>query len=208
MTLTIRSFCDCWTMRVGWAVEAPIPLTLEDMQRDWQLASLPRPWERILRTDALVQYDGFAWYRCQVHVPEAWKGRELALQTGKIDACDETFFNGQRVGATGTMGGTAAHPQADAQRSYRVPADHVAPGQWNTLAIRVYDEQGRGGLYDGQMSLSCGGEMGRQEDRERGRQRDKEAIDLRGTWQLRVGDDAAWAERVDPVEIPAESSFR
>ncbi len=145
-------------------------------QDAWQTIRVPGFWEDNARGRALKDYDGFAWYRCFVKVPDAWQGQPLALSLGRIDDADETFFNGAKVGATGTMppnyeGASGSH------RKYTVEAKHVRPGAWNLIAVRVYDKSGSGGILDRPMALAC--KAGR--------------IQLRGDWQFRTGDDASWA---------------
>jgi hypothetical protein len=161
-----------------WAIGARIPLTLDDFQRDWQTVCLPRAWERILMTDSVARYDGLGWYRRQVQVPAHWKGHPLQLRLGRIDDSDQAFFNGSAIGGTGSLSPGNGADQSGVQRSYTVSADQVRPGQSNTIAVRVMDRQGRGGIYDGPLSLGC----------------TQGSIPLTGLWQFRVGDDPAWAQ--------------
>ncbi|MFP4058821.1 MAG: glycosyl hydrolase family 95 catalytic domain-containing protein [Candidatus Brocadiia bacterium] len=137
----------------------------------WRLMDVPGLWR-----GKLGSYDGFAWYRCFVRLPAAWEGEALRLELGRIDDCDEAFFNGARVGATGRM-----PPQArtawQATRRYAVPAEQVRAGGWNLVAVRVYDAGGQGGLAGDGLRLSCS----------------KGALSLAGQWQFRTGDDPAWA---------------
>lgn len=142
---------------------------------DWALLRVPGFWEAA--GGKLASHDGFAWYRCLIKVPPSWKGQPLRLTLGSVDDCDETFFNGQRVGATGTMPpiykGLSARP-----RKYAVPAKAVRPGAYNLIAIRVYDGGGSGGFTGSAFSLSC----------------PKGSIDLQGDWQFRTGDGPAWGK--------------
>lgn len=45
-------------------------------------------------------YDGYAWYRMEVFIPESWKGATLTLDGGPIDDFDWTWFNGKAIGET------------------------------------------------------------------------------------------------------------
>ena len=85
---------------------------------EWVPVRVPGFWESVPQ---LRGYNGFAWYRCFVSVPKAWQGQALRLDLGGIDDADETFFNGTRVGATGSMP-PKYDGQAGAQRRYTVPA--------------------------------------------------------------------------------------
>ena len=149
---------------------------------DWTSARAPAEWGQAL-PGRLGAYDGFAWYRCFVEVPKAWEGLPLALSLGRIDDCDEAFFNGAKVGATGSM---PPDPKTawQTERRYTVPAEDVRAGGWNLIAVRVYDNGGLGGMAQGPLLLAS----------------DKGEIPLEGDWQLRTGDDPAWAKwPVDPA---------
>jgi putative heme-binding domain-containing protein len=142
----------------------------------WTTLRVPGAWEEV-SDGRFANYDGFAWYRCFFQVPESWKARDLALILQQIDDADETFFNGHQVGATGSMPPRFKSASA-AERRYPVPAKHVRFGDYNLLAVRVYDGGGRGGLRGPLFLLQAG----------------KEAIRLTGVWQFRTGDDPAWAQ--------------
>ena len=45
----------------------------------------------------------FGWYRRTIQIPKDMQGKTILLNLGKIDDCDQTFFNGTRIGATGQM---------------------------------------------------------------------------------------------------------
>lgn len=119
---------------------------------------------------------GFAWYRCVVHVPADWQGAPLHLQLGRIADCDETFFNGERVGATGGLPPEYASAR-EVARNYEIAAEHVRAGAPNLIAVRVYAGGDGGGFRDERLDLS--GARG--------------SMPLRGTWRVQRGDDAAWA---------------
>jgi cephalosporin-C deacetylase-like acetyl esterase len=103
-------------------------------------------------------YDGFAWYRVKVVVPSSMKNNALKydgliLNLGRIDDSDVTFFNGHQVGSTGQMPPDYSGAY-DVLRSYRIPPEIVQWGKKNTIAVRVYDAGGGGGLYGGPAELT------------------------------------------------------
>lgn len=115
---------------------------------EWQAIQTGVIWEKA----GLADYDGFAWYRTRVVIPEAWRNQELTdfltLFLGKIDDVDVTYFNGEQVGATG--GFPPEYRTAYTwDRNYRVPLSLVRWGKSNTIAVRIYDGRGNGGLYEG-----------------------------------------------------------
>lgn len=103
-------------------------------------------------------YDGFAWYRVKVVVPvsmrkNAYRYDGLLLSLGKIDDSDVTFFNGHEVGSTGKMPPDYSGAY-DVPRAYLIPPEIVQWGKKNTIAVRVYDAGGGGGLYGGPVELT------------------------------------------------------
>lgn len=127
-------------------------------------------------------HDGFAWYRCFVLVPVDWSGGPLTLSLGRIDDCDQTYFNGALIGASGTI-----EPFISASattRSYTIPANLVRAGGWNLLAVRVWDGGGAGGIEIGPLHLASS----------------KGSINLAGLWEFHTGDQttsAHWPQDLD-----------
>lgn len=111
----------------------------------WQAVQLPRNWED---HSGYTKDPAYGWYRKTFTVPEEWAGYDLQIPLGKIDDVDETFVNGTKVGQSGTFPDDFATAWSQV-RKYTVPAEDVNFGSKNVVAIRVYDGQGGGGLYDG-----------------------------------------------------------
>lgn len=113
---------------------------------------------RAMTLPAVMQTQGFegngaVWFRRKVEVPAAWAGKDLTLNLGAIDDFDTTFFNGEKIGATGEE-----TPDAyQINRSYRVPARLVKAGT-NVIAVRVFDRFGEGGINGvaSRMQLTAG----------------------------------------------------
>ena len=113
----------------------------------WIPLRAPGAWERS-GAAALSKYDGFLWYRAFVRVPKEFAGEDSVLELGAVDDADETFVNGRRVGRTGRM--PPRYKGASGRlRRYKVPAPLVRFGDWNLIAVRVYDAGGWGGLTGG-----------------------------------------------------------
>ncbi len=151
----------------GVASAGPQPSTLNP-----QLISVPGLWE-----DEIGDYDGFAWYRCAIKVPAEWKGRAFYLYVELVDNACETFFNGVRVGVSGSLPPKYASG-LDNRHRYVISGDLIKPGEINTIAVRVYDHDGKAG-FKGMAPLLISG---------------KESLDTTGKWQFRKGDDVAWAK--------------
>jgi hypothetical protein len=128
----------------------------------WRTLRVPGGWEAQGVTDPRpgrppqprdiapwTDYDGVAWYRLRVRIPAAWRGQDLTLVLGSVDDEDRAYFNGKRVGETGP----GVKQAVQVHRSYRIPAALARFGEENTLAIRVKDYGGPGGLMGPFVSL-------------------------------------------------------
>lgn len=103
---------------------------------DWVDFKLPGSW-----TGAKLAGNGVVWVRREVTIPPEWAGKSLLLKTGGIDKQDITYFNGVRIGSTGSG--------FDVQywctpRCYQIPAELVKAGR-AVIAIRSFSF-----IYDGQ----------------------------------------------------------
>jgi len=133
--------------------------------KDWKDMPVPGAWEQTLN----LNIDGAVWARCEATIPEAWAGKDLALELGPIDDFDTTYFNNEKIGSTGKE--TPNWWQTP--RKYTVPGKLVKAGT-ATIAIRVWDQWMGGGLMGGPQRLSLPG--GKETD----------AIKLPATWKYKV----------------------
>ncbi|MES2788073.1 MAG: PVC-type heme-binding CxxCH protein [Planctomycetota bacterium] len=156
---------------------------------DWSPLPVPGVWEQA-PGGKFEKYDGIAWYRCSVKVPVDWRGRDLQLKVQKIDNAYEAFVNGQKVGGEGAFPPNYKSGLNERAISLTVPSDIVRVGDWNTVAIRIYDHDGLGGFKGDAPFLGD----------------DVRAIELKGEWQFRTGDDAAWA-KPDTEAKPTVATF-
>ena len=105
---------------------------------NWKEMSLPRLYE----TDEKVgTFDGVVWFRRTIEIPASMAGKDITLSLGAIDDMDRTYFDGQLVGETMDEG------KYQVKRVYTIPAALATAGK-HTLAVRVLDNMGGGGLYD------------------------------------------------------------
>ncbi|HBC89013.1 MAG TPA: hypothetical protein DCZ94_18900 [Lentisphaeria bacterium] len=103
-------------------------------------------------SDAKRPYDGFAWYRCMVKIPESYKGKELYLFLGPVDDMDTTYFNGEKIGSIGQEN----KEYWAAIRDYPIPAKLIKYGAENVIAVRVLDIRGDGGLMGKEQQIRVG----------------------------------------------------
>jgi len=151
---------------------------------DWDVVPVPGNWRTVHGP-----HDGFAWYRYLVRVPDDWRDKPLSLKLSYISDSDEAFFNGTKVGATGTMPPNFKSGHGPF-RQYVVPPQAVRPGKVNLIAVRVYKQgDGPAGISHGPVALAC----------------NQKEINLEGIWQFHLGDDPARARwPVDPNGPDAE----
>jgi len=62
---------------------------------------------------------------------------------------DVTYFNGKQIGRTGRE----TESYWIAERDYPVPADIIRYGGYNLIAVRVFDEQGFGGIVGSETKI-------------------------------------------------------
>lgn len=120
----------------------------------WQEIDPVISWER----QGFPGYDGYAWYRATFNLPAslqtvAHKYGGLVLRLGKVDDVDQAWFNGKTIGQTGSFPPDYLSAW-NQQRQYTVPLDHILWDRPNSIAVRVYDGSGGGGLYGGPVELA------------------------------------------------------
>lgn len=134
-----------WKFSVGdnpeWAAES-----YDDT--DWDIVTVPESWE----ANGYDDYNGFAWYRKTFMVTGLDPDRNYFLLPGYIDDTDEVYLNGKLIGKSGTMPPlvVTAH---DTYRQYYIPKGLLRENALNLLAVRVYDEYERGGIYSGPVGI-------------------------------------------------------
>jgi len=102
-------------------------------ESDWLDIKAPILWE----SAGYIDVDGVAWYRKRFTLTEKQIAEDLTLHLAKIDDNDITWVNGIKVGATNAY---------DLKRIYTVAQSILKVGE-NSIAIRVEDNGGGGGIY-------------------------------------------------------------
>jgi len=137
-----------------------------NIENQWQELIVPGMWEKQgvleintnapddtpypginIRTDG--PYNGYAWYRKTLMIPQEWAGYDLELFVSSIDDWDWTYFNGTEIGHTGAK----TENWWIIPRRYKVPREIVHFGGYNVIAFRIYDCGGDGGI--GSVEIRC-----------------------------------------------------
>jgi sialate O-acetylesterase len=137
---------------------------------DWSVADVPGPWETHAGKE-MAEFNGVAWFRRSVTIPDDWAGRDLRLGLGMIDDTDRTFFDGEQVGQTGF---DVPGPH-NVVRAYTVPGRLATPGE-HTILVRIADAYGRGGLLGAKQYMT----LTPVDDG------DAQPISLAGEWRYRI----------------------
>ena len=120
---------------------------------DWNNLFVPLRWD----FQGYNHYDGFAWYRKSVDIPEQLERQNLILLLGRIDDFDETYFNGIKIGSTGDMENIPSdfyhRKEWNIIRAYYINKKDIKFGSENSIAVRVYDGYNNGGIYDGPIGI-------------------------------------------------------
>ncbi len=113
-------------------------------ETDWEEVRLPDCWEN--HSDHTEDHV-YGWYRRRIAIPADCAGRDFVLLLGRIDDVDETWFNGRRIGATGSF--PPDYRWADTvDRRYRVPAGLARGDGTDVIAVRVFDGANNGGILE------------------------------------------------------------
>ena len=126
--------------------------------KGWRNINIPGYWE----DQGIKDLDGVVWYRREIEVPASMVNVPAKVSMGRIVDADILYINGRFVGST-----TYMYPQ----RRYAIPAGTLKPGK-NLFIIRVQNNVGKGGFVPDKPYLLIAG---------------TDTIDLKGTWEYKVG---------------------
>jgi putative membrane-bound dehydrogenase-like protein len=135
---------------------SPSALTFDDS--NWETMDIPQYIE-----DAGLEMDGVIWFRKTLNLPSSAANKPGILSLGPIDDSDVTYINGVEVGRMVASYSTS--------RNYEIPQGVLKSGI-NTIAVRVDDTGGEGGIYGNKWQLSL--------------RYDKSRIGLDGPWKYYV----------------------
>ena len=129
------------------------------LPKGWRNINIPGYWE----DQGIKDLNGVVWYRREIDIPAAMANVPAKVFLGRIVDADVLYINGKQVGNTGYQ-----YPQ----RRYNLPAGTLKPGK-NLLVVRVLNTSGKGGFVpDKPYYIEANGQT----------------LDLKGTWQYKVGD--------------------
>lgn len=115
---------------------------------NWEQITVPSMWEQ----QGFNGYDGYAWYRREVNIPQDAKKLNLWIDLGYIDDVDDVFLNGEHINCSGKF---PPHFKTayNAHRLYKLPNHLIKYGEPNVIAVRVYDAYNEGGIISGNIRI-------------------------------------------------------
>lgn len=103
---------------------------------NWTEIEMPK----VLKDFGIGYYEGMAWFRKKIALPDSYSGKDLTINLGHPEMCYSLYFNGREI-CKNEWYGNATH-------TYMIPADFVLTGE-NTIAMRIAMLWGGGGLNPG-----------------------------------------------------------
>jgi hypothetical protein len=172
-----------WKFKIGDDIQWANP---KFNDANWSSIRVPDRWEN----QGYNGYDGYAWYRLNIVLPKELENHQLVLNAGYIDDVDQVYFNGVKIGQSGTF--PPDYQSAyNAQRIYPIPGSLVQAGKQNLFAIRVYDSQLEGGIVRGDVKIESKGIVV------------NPTIDLSGQWQISRGKNFV-ASEAQSIVVPGQ----
>jgi hypothetical protein len=89
-------------------------------------------------------YDGYAWYRLKLKLPEDWGSDKVILIFGGVDDINDVYLNGKFVGSQGDL---EKHITVYSTFTSTDLTSFINRSGDNLLAVRVYDWGGGGGIW-------------------------------------------------------------
>lgn len=142
---------------------------------DWDPIKVPSRWE----DEGYNGYDGYAWYRKEFDLNVKNGKNKLYLSLGVIDDVAEIYLNGKLIATSGSF-----PPNFRTAYNLKIwiplQISDLAQNGKNIIAIRVFDEQLDGGIYNGDIGIFT----------------NDLALNFianfEGYWKFRTGDNSSW----------------
>ncbi len=185
-----------WAAGLEPPEEITVAGTIEDYRRQWMPMPVPGTWEEG-SGGILKSYEGVAWYRCMIRLPESWGDQELIMELPVLPAEYELWLDGKRRfgldarSAVNAVGGVTL---------WQTGCTRPSQQGWNCgdlteIAVRV---SGAGCICYGLEDEFPRVYLTDDPDTH---------VDLTGTWQFRIGDDPSFATLPLPAKFAAATEI-
>lgn len=177
-----------WRFSIG---DDPNWSNIDFVAKNWDYVYVPQDWE----STGYNGYDGYGWYRKEFKFDHRLNNiYPLYLMLGYIDDVDEVYLNGQLIGGSGIFPPVVTTSYT-VLRKYYLPQEILKEN--NVLAVRVYDEYHRGGIYDGPVGIYY--------------DKDERLLkkNLAGLWDIKSNDDTEKENLInESIFIPGHNNSR
>lgn len=155
------------------------PKTLAD---NWSAVSLPTTWAEIAYSPEALE-KGIAWYRCTIRLSDEWlqDSEPVALVKPPRKGTLKAWLNGQELIGIQPLCLACADPEPV---KFTFPTGAMQRNEANLLVIRVQNDAAEKSLL--RPPLLKNGDR---------------SFELKGGWQVRVGDDATWSNMPLPAKF-------
>jgi sialate O-acetylesterase len=170
----VKSLKGYWKFTIGDNADWSSPAYIDS---DWEEIRVPSPWEE----EGFHGYNGYAWYRKTIALPNYKGYRNLYLDLGYIDDVDQVFFNGYFIGGAGSFPPNYKTAY-NARRRYLVPLEYFNDRGPNIIAVRIFDAELGGGITSGDIGFYTLKTI-------------EVNVILEGLWKFKPGDDFNWKEK-------------
>ena len=131
----------------------------DSKSQHWRPINIPGYWE----DQGLKDLNGTVWYKKEINIPKNMTETTAKIHLGRIVDADELYINGAKVAQT-----TYQYPQ----RRYNLQQGILKEGK-NLFVIKVSNTAGKGGFVpDKPYMIEANGQT----------------LDLKGTWEYKVGE--------------------
>ncbi len=147
----------------------------QDARTAWRPMTVAKRWQQLNLTEA-EGYQGPFWIRCVVRLPSDWlQWRRLQLKL-EVDHETSVWLNGHEASSKVEAG-------SGNTVTYQFPAEAVVPDDFHLLVMRLKGPGGHLTLPEPPTLVSG-----------------SRNLELKGQWQLRLGDDKSWSN----IPLPAK----
>jgi hypothetical protein len=117
----------------------------------WQAAGAPADgWAEVRagqhwESQGFAHYDGVAWYRCAIEVPESWQAApQVHAVFEGVDDSYRLYLDGKEIAR---FGDPATKETVWLQRTTVDLTGRLRPGATHRIVLRVVDHNGAGGIW-------------------------------------------------------------
>lgn len=160
---------------------APPLKSAESLTRDWTVVALPTTWTDLTQQKK-TEHKGVVWYRSTIRLSSRWTGnaRPFALVTPPTKGSVKAWLNGQELEGGDPLCLFCSEPEPV---KFKFPFFLISHNDANLFVIRIQADTTEKSLLKPPVLKA-----------------DDRSFELKGQWQIRVGDEPEWSN----IPLPAK----